>query len=154
MVDGPYLPARSFRRIRNEIPNHAKAIANHPHLGIVGVTPSNGHFTNTQAASRGEEENLRIEAKAVDGLFLEDRTRPSPMKQLEPTLRIVKLQPHTDAHHAVEHDSTDLAKPGLMPFDRASIDGARPNHDISPIPLRNVVQLLKLVDRESKDPRR
>ena len=98
------LPGELVQTNPDEIGDHAKAIADHPYLGIVGVTPSNGHLTDAQPAPRGQEENLRIEAKAVDGLFLEDRTRPIPVEQLEPALRVVKLQPETDAHQAIEHE--------------------------------------------------
>ena len=73
---------------------------------------------------RSQEENLRIEAKAVDGLFLEERPRPIPVEQLEPALRVVKLQPQTDAHQAIEQNATGLAKSGLVSLNITSIESA------------------------------
>ena len=141
------LPGELVQTNPDEIGDHAKAVADHPYLGVVGMTPSHGDLTDAQPAPRSQEENLRIEAKAVDGLFLEERTRPIPVEQLEPALRVVKLQPQTDAHQAIEQNATGLAKSGLVSLNLTSIDRARPDDDISRIPLRDVVQLEKLVDR-------
>ena len=111
------------------------------------MTPSHGDLTDPQPAPLGQEQNLRIEAKAVDGLCLEEPTRPIPAKQLEPALRVVKLQPETDAHQTVEQNSTGLAKSGLVPLNITSIEGARPDDDIGNIPLCDVVELEQFVDR-------
>jgi hypothetical protein len=118
------LPGELVQADPDEIGNHANPVADHPYLGVVGVTPSNGHLADAQPAPRSQEENLRIEAKAVDDLFLEERTRPIPVEQLEPALRVVKLQPQTDTHQAIEDNATGLAKSGLVSLNTTSIEGA------------------------------
>ena len=61
-----------------------------------------GTSTIAVAALEGDEQNLRVEAPALDGLELEDGLRGGAGKGLEAALGIGKAQPHDHAGDGVE----------------------------------------------------
>ena len=89
-----------------------------------------GTSTIAVAALEGDEEDLRVEAPALDGLELEDGLRGGAGEGLEAALRIGKVQPHDDAGDGVEAAAEELAVERLAMGLAAAFKPARADGDV------------------------
>lgn len=92
---------------------HLQAVAQVADPGACVVCPADRHFLNPEAALECDEEDLRIEAPALNGLKLEDGLRGRPSKSLEAALRIGKGEPHNHAAYGVKAAAEELPVEGL-----------------------------------------
>src|SRR6202161_360337 len=84
-------------------------VLKHPHsvfeiadAAALIMAPGYGNFDDAIASLEGDEENLRIESPALDGLQLENRLRGGAGKRLEAALRVSERQSHHGARDRVE----------------------------------------------------
>ncbi|MGH9580934.1 MAG: hypothetical protein ACRD2R_08070, partial [Terriglobales bacterium] len=92
--------------------------------------PADGDFDGREAMAPGQEEQLGIEAEALDALLLEDNSASLPAEGLEAALGIHEGQAEREAHQPVENDAGKFAEGGLVDRDEAAVEGARADGNV------------------------
>ena len=92
-----------------DVLQHSGSVAQVADAGALVVGPAYGDFDDAIAALEGDEENLGIEAPALDGLELEDGLRGGAGEGFKAALRVGVRQAHDGAGDGVETSAEELA---------------------------------------------
>jgi len=91
-----------------DVLKHAQSVFEIADAGALVVSPTDGDFVDAVTALASDEENLGIEAPALDGLELEDGLRGGAGEGFEAALRVSVRQAHDGAGDGVETSAEEL----------------------------------------------
>ena len=94
--------------------------------------PAHRNFRSAQAVALGEEQNFGVEAKAFDALLLENPPRTLADENLEPALRVMKLQTGESAHKTIKDHPGEFAHARLAAEDERAVERARTDGGVIP----------------------
>ncbi len=83
------------------------------------MCPAYRDLDGLEPMSLGEEEYLRVEAKAFDALLLENDPCRLAEEGLEAALRVEEIEAGDRPHNGVEDDAGKLPQPRLVDLDQA-----------------------------------
>src|ERR1035437_3419142 len=92
---------------------HFEAVFEVAHAGALVVGPADRHLDNPEIALEGDEQYLRVEAPALNGLKLEDGLGGLAGEGLEAALGVGVGQAYDEAGDGVEAAAKELAVEGV-----------------------------------------
>jgi len=113
-----------------DVLQHSRSVAEVADAGALVVRPAYGDFVNAVAALASDEENLGIEAPALDGLELEDGLGGGAGKGLEAALGVGVGQAHDGARNGIETSAEELAVERLADGLAGALKPARADGDV------------------------
>src|ERR1035438_9779961 len=109
-IDAPaVMPGERVPADDHKFLEHLQAVSQVAHPRALVVRPAHGNFLDPESTLKGDKENLRVEAPALDGLELKDSLRRGAGKRLEAALRIGEWKPHHHAANRVEAAAKKLS---------------------------------------------